>query len=137
MRILAPILCLVFIGGVLGCRRHSVHSHGGSRMSTNGTAYFFDLVEVDLSSAPIVVLARSGGPGKDYALKSEASGSRYLVDGIPLTPVTEPSICFKEDGKLKTKVVSKSGVWLPLFRKNGPTLDELSRVFEQLEQDKH
>lgn len=63
---------------------------------------------------------------------------RLFVDKspFPLPDVSAPTVIYKEGGILKSKVISKSGVWLPLFRKNGPSTEELERVFGEIEYGK-
>ena len=134
MRI-ARLIWVAFIASVLGGCDRGVSSRGFIRTSTNGMVYSCEVALVDNSDAPVILLSRSGGRGRSYALNWETSRGRLFVDGspFPIPGVSIPTIIYKERGALKKKAIPKSGVWLPLFSKNGPSLEELEHVFDQIE----
>jgi len=133
MQLFRLLMCLVFLAGISGCR-HCVSCRSTAYGTAEGYVYTCAIVEVDDSTIPIFLLARSGGQGKDYSLEWETSGERCLVEGVPLKPVAEPTLYFKKDGKVKTKVIPKSGVWLSLLDEQ-PTPEQLQAIFELLERD--
>jgi hypothetical protein len=134
----ARLIRIALIAPVLAGCSPSVSSHGFSRTSTNGVVYLCEVALIDNSDAPVILLSRSGGGGRNYALSWEMFKGRLFVDGgpLPLHGVSTPTIVYKEGGALRSMEVSESGVWLPLLRKNGPSAEELKLVFDEIEHGK-
>ena len=134
MTTLRVFILFAFLFVVSGCNHHSLSSRAYATTTTNGVGYAWELAHLDKSPVPIILMARSDGPGKDYSFSWESRGDgQVYVDGTPLAVVSQPTAYYKEDGRLKSKVISESGVWVPLLRGSAPTTEELARAFDAIE----
>jgi hypothetical protein len=88
-------------------------------------------------TAPIVLLGRTGGNGKDHTLVWQMTDGACSIDGIPIEPVSTPTVYYKEDGRVKKRSITNSGVWSVFLEERHPTEDEFKRAFEELERDGH
>lgn len=81
-----------------------------------------------------VLVSRTGGVGKNYSFSWEFTAKgQLLVDGKPLPVSKEPTLYYKENGKLKSKQLENSGVWSAFFTQERPSGEQLKKVFDELE----
>ncbi len=129
MKICSSILVLAFCF-LVSCKQSSVQSTGWERSSDGGQHYSFYRVLIDDFEHPVFVVGRFSDKDRSLVAEWVSSAEGFTLSGVILEPGSSPLLYFSENRSVKKLEIAKSGLWSPLFKDGGPTIDELDAILQ-------
>lgn len=120
---------LVFVG----CKNKSTASDGWIIASDDGYSYSYNSVIIDVSECPIFVIGKFSDGDKRYYAEWISAGKSFTISGVEVKSRNKPVLYYADNGIVKNLEIENEGDWIPLFKKDGPSVAELEAVFVQLQ----